>query len=552
MRFDNYFDLPGFESIDFQTSSTLGTDISRVIANAMNEIDKIWKDSKEQGDYFRNAVANYCTKNFAPELESVITKDTGIDVRSIQLYGRNLKNSSFGLFAIELGLDDVDTIVTLMNRESGLNTSTKPDKQYLEDLNHLVDLLDFNKGKLKSNKYGKGNKHVIHVNIHFDMEFAFMAKYLFADRVDKEQATPTADEITAIMLHEIGHMMTLVEHSFDMFATANRIHENIHIVDSEKLRNDPKYIDSFIDEHKKILNKIKKVAVMLPNTQQNTKLSKNIKLISAAIDKLELMKITSNDAASMQTLISKLIAFVGIIVKIILTRCLIGLMICLSTALINYLCASLVNLANNRTISTSGKTTDRGSGYSQLFLIERWADDYAAHQGYGPELASALNKLEYAFKNYSMMFDDERLRHSTWFLSLCEIASKFLDLPSVLCAPPLLDNIYEDDVRRIERIREDTYAFFRNNTDVPPTIVNAYLNKIDKLNEQIKKAEDAQFWSRGARETLSKIWFNLTPTGIYSLLKDGNLQKDLDLLNNQVDAMRNNSLYYWSDKFKYS
>ena len=151
-----------------------------------------------------------------------------------------------------------------------------------------------------------------------------------------------------------------------------------------------------------------------------------------------------------------------------------------------------------------------------------------------------------------MMFDDEKLRHSTWFLSLCEIASKFLSLPSVLCAPPLLDGIYEDSVRRIERIREDTYAFFRNNTDVPPTVINAYINKIDKLNEQIKKAEDAQFWSKGARETLSKIWFNLTPTGIYSLLKDGNLQKDLDMLNNQVDAMRNNSLYYWSDKFKYS
>ena len=162
-------------------------------------------------------------------------------------------------------------------------------------------------------------------------------------------------------------------------------------------------MDSFIDEHKKILNKIKKVAVMLPNTQQNTKLSKNIKLISAAIDKLELMKITSNDAASMQSLISKLIAFVTLIVKIILTRFIAGLGIVLVTTLINYLCASLVNLSNNRSISTSGKTTDRGSGYSQLFLIERWADDYAAHQGYGPELASALNKLEYAFKNYLMM-----------------------------------------------------------------------------------------------------------------------------------------------------
>ena len=32
-----------------------------------------------------------------------------------------------------------------------------------------------------------------------------MCKYLFADKVDKEQAVPTADEIAAIMLHEIGH-----------------------------------------------------------------------------------------------------------------------------------------------------------------------------------------------------------------------------------------------------------------------------------------------------------------------------------------------------------
>ena len=207
---------------------------------------------------------------------------------------------------------------------------------------------------------------------------------------------------------------------------------------------------------------------------------------------------------------------------------------------------------NKSMISTNKKSTDRGSGYSQLFLIERWADDYAAHQGYGPELASALNKLGYAFKHILMMFDDPGLRNSSNFFTLNEIADTFFNLPNLFCAPPLMDGIYEDDVSRIERIREDTYAFFRNNNDVPPTLINTYINKIDKLNEQIKKAEDAQFWSRGARETLSKIWFNLTPTGIYSLLKDGNLQKDLDMLNNQVDAMRNNSLYYWSDKIKYS
>lgn len=554
MRFDNYFNLPSLESIDFQTSSTLGTDLSRVITSAMDDVDKIWKDSNQNGEHFRNAVTDYCMKKFASALSSVIMKDTGIDVISIQFYGRNLQNASFGLFAIELGLDDVGTVLKLMDRESGIDTHTytKADKRYLEDLNHLVDLLDPTKGKLKSNKYGKDNKHVIHVNIHFDMEFAFMSKYLFADKIDKEQAVPTADEITAIMLHEIGHMMTLVEHSFDMFATANRVRENVHIVDIKKLRNDPKAMSNFIDEHKKILNRIKKVTVMLPNTQQNAKLSKNIKSISAAVDRLELLKISAKDTLSMNALGYKLYMFVIAILANVLTAFLISLIIGSMVTLGNYILAATINLDNNRSISTSGKTTDRGSGYNQLFLIERWADDYTAHQGYGPELASALNKLDYAYKNYLMMFDDKKLRHSTWFLSLCEIASKFLDLPGVLCAPPLLDGIYEDDVRRIERIREDTYAFFRNNKDVPPTVINAYLNKIDKLNVQIKKAEDAQFWSRGTRETLSKIWFNLTPTGIYSLLNDGNLQKDLDLLNNQVDAMRNNSLYYWSDKIKYS
>lgn len=552
MRFDNYFNLPGFESIDFQTSSTLGTDLSRVIASAMDAVDKIWKNSNQNGERFRYAVTDYCMKKFAPSLASVIMKDTGIDVSAIRFYGRDLKNSSFGLFAIEISLDDVNTVLALMNRESGLNIPTEPNKQYLEDLNHLVDLLDFSKGRLKSNKYGKDSKHVIHVNIHFDMEFAFMCKYLFADKVDKEQAVPTADEITAIMLHEIGHMMTLVEHSFDMFATANRIRENIHLVNSEELRNDPKSMDNFIDEHRKVLNRIKKVAVLLPNTQQNKKLSNNIKFISTAIDKLELLKISINDTVRKNILTSKIFNFCIVVLANILTVFLASLVIGLLTFLINYLISMLVNSINNSSISTSGKTTDRGSGYNQLFLIERWADDYVAHQGYGPELASALNKLQYAWNYILMIFDDEKSRHSTTFLTMCEIASTILNLPDVLCAPPIVDGIYEDNVRRIERVREDTYAFFRNNSDVPPAIINAYINKIDKLNEQIKKAENAQFWPKGARETLSKIWFNLTPTGIYALLNNGNLQKDLDMLNNQVDAMRNNSLYYWSDKIKYS
>ena len=151
-----------------------------------------------------------------------------------------------------------------------------------------------NKGKLKSNKYGKGNKHVIHVNIHFDMEFAFMAKYLFADKVDKEQAVPTADEIAAIMLHEIGHMLTLVEHSFDIFATANRVRESIHGIDIKKMRDDPKAIDNFINEHKKVLNRIKKITVLLPNTQQNKKLSSHLKLMTDAVEKLNLLKVTTN------------------------------------------------------------------------------------------------------------------------------------------------------------------------------------------------------------------------------------------------------------------
>lgn len=553
MRFDNYFNLPSLESIDFQVSSTLGSDLSKVIANAMNDIDKIWKDSNQNGERFRNAVANYCTKKFSQVLAAVIIKDTGIDVTSIKFYGRNLRNSAFGLFAIDLSLDDPNTVATMMSQESGLATGEYgTDKEYLEELNHLVDLLDPTKGKLKSNKYGKNNKRILHTVIHFDMEFAFMCKYLFADKVDKEQAVPTADEIAAIMLHEIGHMMTLVEHSFDIFATANRIRESVNTIGIKKMRDDPKSIDNFIDEHKKILNRIKKITVLLPNTQQNKKLSSNINLMSGAIEKLNLLKITDSDSVRSSIIGNNVASFIILLIVNIFTAFILSLVVGLITLVLSYILATLTNGLNKSAISTDTKSTDRGSGYSQLFLIERWADDYAAHQGYGPELASALNKLGYAFENIVMMFDNPDLRNSSNFFTLNAIADAFFRLPNLFCAPPLMDGIYEDDVRRIERIREDTYAFFRNTTDVPPSIINAYLNKIDKLNVQIKKAEDAQFWSKGARETLSKIWFNLTPTGIYSLLNDGNLQKDLDLLNNQVDAMRNNSLYYWSDKIKYS
>lgn len=553
MRFDNYF-KPGLESIDFQVSSTLGNDLSKVIANAMDDIDEIWKDSNQNGERFRNSVANYCTKKFSQALAAVMIKDTGIDITSIQFYGKDLKNAAFGLFAIDLSLDDPDTVRTMMGESSGLATGEYgTDKEYLEELNHLVDLLDPTQGKLKSNKYGKNNKRVVHAAIHFDMEFAFMCKYLFADKVDKEQAVPTADEIAAIMLHEIGHVMTLVEHSFDVFATANRVRESVHGINVKKMREDPKAMDNFIDEHKKILNRIKKITVLLPNTQQTKKLSNNIGLMTDAVEKLNLLKAsTDNDTIRSSIIGDNVVSFIMLLIVNIFTAFILSLVIGLITLVISYLIASITNGLNKSAITTDKKSTDRGSGYSQLFLIERWADDYAAHQGYGPELASALNKLDYAVKHILMMFDDQGLRNSSNFFTLNEIAEAFFDLPNLICAPPLMDGIYEDDVKRIERIREDTYAFFRTNKDIPISVMNAYLNKIDKLNAQIKKAEETQFWSKGARETLSKIWFNLTPTGIYALLNNGNLQKDLDLLNDQVDAMRNNSLYYWSYKIKYS
>ena len=398
MRFDNYFNLPSLESIDFQVSSTLGSDLSKVIANAMDDIDKIWKDSNQQGEHFRNAVANYCTKKFSQVLAAVMIKDTGIDVTSIKFYGRDLRNSAFGLFAIDLSLDDPNTVATMMSQESGLATGDYgTDKEYLEELNHLVDLLDPTKGKLKSNKYGKNNKHILHTVIHFDMEFAFMCKYLFADKVDKEQAVPTADEITAIMLHEIGHMMTLVEHSFDIFATANRVRESVNTIDIKKMRDDPKAIDNFIDEHKKILNRIKKITVMLPNTQQNKKLSSNINLMSGAIEKLNLLKITDSDSVRSSIMANNVFCFIMAMIGNIATGFILSLVVCLLTVVLSYILATLTNGLNKSAITTDQKATDRGSGYSQLFLIERWADDYAAHQGYGPELASALNKLGYAF-----------------------------------------------------------------------------------------------------------------------------------------------------------
>ena len=545
---NNFFDIPGFESIDFQSSSMLGADLSKALSDASTEIDKLWMNSKQDNIEIRLKVKAYCSKVLVPRIKEIARKDAGIEFVQVFVFGDSVKHSAFGLFAVDLSLDDGGTVTDLMNRETGTScpANIKVDEKYLEELTHMSELLDLKSGKLKSNKYGSGKKRISKAKLYFDMEFAFLGKYLFHDYVDRSKVVPTPDEVAAILLHEIGHMLTMIEHASDMFATANRIRETVNLSNLKDTFSNNKKTEDFVKKNKIIIGNIQKKLMLIPGARKSRTTNQLLKLVTDGIAKIEeLTRSISNVHVRNILLLVTTVMMCSIEQLLIIWP--------LTVVFLDYLSLSFINaVANVETPDDIGKRTDRSAGYNQIFLFERWADDFAAHQGFGPELASGLNKLIYGCEHNSLITFDSRLRNSTAYYCVTNLLEFLLALPTTITCIPLNCNLYEETVPRIRRIREDTYAFFRNNQDAPVEVINNYLNKIDRLNAEIEKAEDQYLLPESVRNTITRIWNNITPSGIMSLLNDGNLKRDLDLINNQIDAMSNNSLYYWSDKFKYS
>jgi hypothetical protein len=365
----------------------------------------------------------------------------------------------------------------------------------------------------------------------------------------------TAEELAAIMMHECGHAMTVIEHAVDMYVTSSRIRNDaVNIKRSGDIK-DAKALIKALDT--KVVTKI--VSIINKSDFTNVSDTKNLKenVLKAAtmVGKLNtLLDVAEKDKGSGSIIISAVMLPINVIMSLIHLLAI----VIVDIALLAIQMITLIELMKYSYVDEhgdGGKAADRRNNKNSLFLLERWADEFVSRQGYGDHLASGLVKFHKAM-NYIVNASPEfNLIHNDRSINKLSIYSAIVNMYLSICDSISLMNyldpvIYENNYNRLKRILENSKGIFKEEK-LPDNCVYEWIAKCKETEVQMQKAKritDSEF-GKAAINILHNL-FILEPVNLWQLIKDGKLDRDCTILEDRLDDMRNNALFMMSHVFR--
>ncbi len=532
--------FPGMEAIDFQMSSKLGkrlTDLFQTVIDYRENLDYGAMTNAQDQRTFRLKEVDYFFKSkCADKFKKIVEEETGVAIDKLYCFGGDTEIT--GMFAVDLSFGNEEAAADILGNMSGTSTGSYGAKEVVEDMMSMADHMDLKHGRVTSKTYGthKKRRYLIPA-MYFDINCAFNAH----DFVPIKTAEAlTAREIAAIMMHEIGHAMSTIEHASDCFCTVDRITNYTRNLQSEVEIRDflNQFVDRLIPHCTKIL---KSLDIKGPEVKSINKTFDT--LFSASKAMRQFVSEEQRDESIFRTLGSMLIN--GFIAWIkVLCGIFWNLVFWISIPM--YWTYEIARIMYADTNSAGGKAGDLKTTTNNMFLIERWADEFVSRQGFGDDLASALNKIQDIFKMTAMYGTVTSARVRNWALwyylmAMCVWISDKTWM--MFYFEPLG---YENQYQRIVRIKQNTYAAFKD-PKMDGRVRDHYLHVAERLEIEAKKAKTLSDTS------LSKALYNIgrnftSPVRWFQLLKNTNLDRDISILFDRIDDLKNNKLYYISSK----
>ena len=533
--------LPGQAAIDFQISSSLGKSLTALFQTVIDYRDNLDYSSvpdtvHAHRTYRIDKVYAFFKEKICQKFMDIVDKETGLIIKKINMIGGETAGVC-GYFAVDLSFHDWRASIEMQNRMTGNNHGQwRGSKEAAQELAEMAKQLDLSTGKIKKPVYGKNRK--IQVSIYFDINTAFLVE----DFLPAKFAKPfTAGEIAAIMMHEIGHALTMVEHSADTFATQTRAQSAIQYLKKDK---DPK--GAVNETCKVLLPAIKELKKTISTSDKSgTTVIKIANTLEAGFKGLQAIADTEN--LEEESWFYTIGSFTGNMILLALSfLCNIYINLCFF-AVGGSLLHEIGRLSYVDVNTGNDKTSDLKSNFNNTFKIERWADEYVTRHGFGAELASGLNKLDDYFK-YGVLGDitSSRLRNSTLFGCICMCYGLIID--KMMIVSYLDPQGYENQFNRLSRVLQNTYGFFKGEP-VPGIAVDQWIKSVEVIKTQMQEAKTLSDTEVGKAcyNTLRNL---ISPVRWVQLVYDGNLARDTEIMANQVDAMSNNPFFFISSKLK--
>ena len=515
------------EAIDFQIDTKFADSIRNVYQDIIN-----FRETKRGDRHIVRDVIEYAENKIDTEFHKLWPQHLGIKLGQI-----TLSNSPSFFFAMQpvMGSDrELAKIIDSMTGNSLYGSGINFSKKTYEEVKKVAASFDRRKGRVAVSTYLKKD---LTMNFFFDPYVAFLIRDTLHIHLDYF----TAEELTAITLHEVGHMMSLLEHCADMFYNVSL---NASI------------IKSFRDTAP-LSEKIKAVREIVKDKNISKTISENSKLKPQEADAATEAVKNADNFRKEDNYNDSSWSFWNTILNFFISTYFLGCEILAWVfAPVN---AAIWQLVQDILISFGRDYVQKG-GYNQpkysdylankttAFNWERWADEYVTRYGYGSHLNTGLNKLFDSMAKtqlFTCMNDkgvDTWLRNSSVALALNYVLHYTW---SFLLGGNLDDGfgIYESQVDRMKRVIQDTANVFKR-MDLPQEVVDLYIVEFEKCKKSLDEVSMARRGEHVFALFHRCVMSFIDPVQLGNRLLRGNIKAEYAQLANDIDELRSNQLYY--------
>ena len=500
------------------------------LANQLAELFQEVIDIREQHHNLEDRVLaverTVNDKNFVNDFRKIVFDNTGLQIREIKLYKEFCGNFAT---VCEFDRDSGINFWLTIQRMSGYSTYedwrrffiSQKNEITAEDMKKLADALDPATGRFNPNaktlKISKNNKTLpVEVTIFFDPYAAFLVK----EMVHKRYAYLTAMEITAIMLHELGHTVTTLERGADLYYRTNIYQSALTEFDKQATKTEKRKFGKMILEQQ------------LP--EQMDQIRHKYRDVDDYVSPHEESAVVRGMESVLDILLNLfLIAFYTFIKSISISRQLLTEFLFGSLEKSNYLYSDHGELHKQSDLY-------RKRSYKQT--TERLSDAYAARHGVGAALITALDKLfGYLGSNVGLTLNQDS--NLSWLMA------RTAALVLTIGGENTGGGLYPEAAERRQLIINQTLDQLKN-SNLPPELKAYQLKQYEAARQAaLKRNSNAVINSLRCFNVIRRIvnYLITTPT---NLVINGRFGDEYESLLQELDDLEHNSLYYWQQKLK--
>lgn len=540
----NLNDIPGLEAIDFKKKSKLAKELTDTLAVGEKFIQRNWPKDKSTTTFY-SEFKIFFDKTLVKDIQKIIKDNLKMDLSSIRTMS---PNEGVGLFAITLDDKDSDNFFDeIMRHSSGEVSYKKPQRVSFFDelafgeakatgayktstINDYIDAmqaLDRPSGTFKE-------KHLDAISRFNWTLYIDLGCLYFMDKVVPGAKKLAYEEGTAIIMHELGHVIGSIENLSkyvyftdltkavvrstrpeDIGKVSEEVLASIESMEDRIVKGDSIVTDKDMSSIKKFLLNIVDAIRFIPD---NTP-----------------VKYLENFFKALKTVFVFVLSYMSILMVVII---------------MGKILLPIVQEGTDAVRQGSrDKRSDETLSARNSYNIERRADEFVSRHGMGSYLASGLVKLMDFIKlrvGGRMLFGDmQKASHDSWSLKMTFGLLAFIDESLGFLYLP--NNVYEEVDDRVQRMAQNNMAIFKDR-DISSDVKAYYLKDTEKILAIAKKKK------KEIAPKIAKVMQFIVPLSapgfLLGILTTGRLPEDYEKLFKELEDLVNTRMYYQAAKIE--